>query len=198
MSPSTTTLIKKAHTARNAGSDTFADHLVALRKADAHKEAGFKAERPFYKTEFGIADRSLSDWTHAGRVRATLKAENIDLGKVGDAGVTSYAGVTPDMAHTVKHNLESGMTLKEALLSAAGHNSAAYENPGKAFDALLDDKLPPAFEALHLSLSVLGFSTPLETLKEGQAALNEAYEALGMILRATEENTEIENLLPKQ
>lgn len=194
MSASTTALTKKAHAARAAGSDAFADHLLALRKADAHKAAGYKAERPFYKAEFGLADRSLSDWTHAGRIRAALKAEGVDLGKAGDAGVTAYAGVTADMAHAVKHSLDGGSTLKEALLSAAGHDPSAYENPGKAFDALLDDKLPPAFEALHLSLATLAFGTPLSTLKEGQAALWEAYEALGLILKATEENVEVDAL----
>lgn len=191
MSASTNTLIKKAKAAREAGSDTFADCIVSLRKADAHKSAGYKAERPFYADTFGIADRSLSDWTHAGRIRAALTADGVDLSKQGDAGVTAYAGVTADKAAAIRKSLGEGMTLKQALHTAAGHNSAVFADPDKTFAVTLGDSLPPAFEALALAVATLGLGTSLETLKEGELALWQSYEALGLILAAIQSDVDL-------
>jgi len=198
MSASTKTLIKQAKTEREAGNDAFADYVLALRKASAHKTAGFKAERPFYAKEFGIGDRALSDWTHAGRVRAKLTSIGVNLTKEGNAGVTAYLGVQPTKAEVVKTFLDEGDNLKDSLLQSAGYNLAAFNQPEKAFDALLDENLPPAFEALQLSLLTLAFATEVKILKEGQQALWEAYEALGMILQATDRNIPVEELILKE
>lgn len=197
MSPNITALIKKATKARETGKDAFADYLLELRKLDAHKTAGYKTERPFYNAQFGIADRALSDWTHAGRIRAALTTEGVNLNTVEDAGVTAYAGASASQAKEVKNLLHTGKTLKNALLTVAGEDLAAFQNPEKAFNAVLGDNLPPAFEALQLSIATLAFSTPIKTLREGQAVLMECYEALAILLEATEKGISLKDGLDK-
>jgi hypothetical protein len=187
-----TQLVKQAQKAREAGSDTFGDYLLQLRQAKAHKAAGFKSERPYYAKEFGIKDRSLSDWSQCGRIRAALTSQGVNLADLGDAGVTSYLGLTPDKASLVKERLGNGSNLKVALLETAGHNLSAFIEPEKVFNEILGDNLPPAFEALQLSLITLAFDTKLETLKEGQQALWECYEALGLLLLATDRDLTVE------